>query len=149
MKRFAAVAIASGLTILALAAHYAPNAFAFDDEKERVRIFDRDSVVFGRTYSEWNAAWEQWAASISTSNHPLFDNGDCSVGQSGPVWFLGRKFIAVGGSGSYVNVVRDCNVPVGKGLYVAIYNAEDSALETTTPGVNQVPQIGDLRAITA
>ena len=106
-------------------------------------------MIYGRTYSDWNAAWRQWADSIPTANHPVFDNGDCSVGQSGPVWFLGRKFVAVGGTGSYDNVVRDCNVPAGKTLYVDIYNAEDSVHEESTPGPSRVIQMGDLRAVTA
>jgi hypothetical protein len=149
MKRFAVVAIVSALAVLALAVQYIPNVFAHDDDRERVKIFDRDSVVYGSTYSDWNAAWQQWADSIPTANHPLFDNGDCSVGQSGPVWFLGRKFVAVGGTASFDNIVRDCNLPAGKALYVAIYNAEESALEETTPDLSLVPQIGHLRAITA
>lgn len=149
MKRFAVGAIVLGLAVLALAVQYIPNVFANADDRERGKIFDRDSVVYGKTYSEWNAAWQQWADSIPTADHPLFDNGDCSVGQSGPVWFLGGKFVAVGGTGSYDNVFRDCNVPAGKALYVAAYNAEDSALEQATPGLNQVVQIGNLRGITA
>jgi hypothetical protein len=133
----------------ALAVQYMPNVFPKDDDRERVKIFHRDSVVYGRTYRDWNAAWQQWADSILTAKHPLFDNGDCSVGQTGSVWFLGRKFVAVGGTGSFDNVVRDCNVPAGKALYVAIYNAEDSALEETNSGFSHPIQIGDLRAVTA
>lgn len=150
MKRFGVVAIVSGLAVLALAMQYIPNVFAhgYEFEREGIRIFDRDSVVYGRTYSEWNAAWQQWATSIPTANHPLFDNGDCSVGQSGPVWFLGRKFVAVGGVATG-NAVRNCSVPAGKALYVAVYNAEDSALEETTAGLGHPAQIGELRAITA
>lgn len=148
MKRFAAVATASVLTFLVLATRYTPGVFAQGDERKAEKILDRDSVIHGRTYSEWNAAWQQWAASIPTANHPLFDNGDCSVGQSGPVWFLGRKFVVNGGPDDYNHVVRDCNVPSGKALYVAIYNAEDSTLEENALGRSQV-QIGDLRAATA
>jgi hypothetical protein len=147
MKGFAVVAAVSGLAVLTLAVRWMPNVFANDNDRERGKIFDRDSVVYGRTYSDWNAAWQQWADSIPTANHPLFDNGDCSVGQTGPVWFLGRKFVAVGGAANFDNVVRDCNVPAGKALYVAIYNAEDSVLEQPTTG--PPIQIGDLRAITA
>lgn len=147
MKRFAVVAIILGLAVLALAVQYIPKVFAHDDDRERGKIFDRDSVVYGRTYSEWNAAWQQWADSIPTAKHPLFDNGDCSVGQSGPVWFLGGKFVAAGGTASFDNIVRDCNVPAGKALYVAIYNAEDSVLEETS--FSQFTQIGELRAVTA
>lgn len=149
MKGFAAVATASTLAVLALAVQYMPNVFAKDNDRESTRILDRDSVVYGRTYSEWNAAWQQWADSIPTAKHPLFDNGDCGVGQTGPVWFLGGKFVAVGNTANFDNIVRDCNVPDGRSLYVAIYNAEDSALEETNSGLSHPIQIGDLRAVTA
>jgi hypothetical protein len=147
MKYFATVAAISGLAVLTLAAQYMPKVFANDGDRDRGKIFDRDSVVYGRTYSEWNAAWQQWADSIPTSQHPLFDNGDCSIGQSGPVWFLGGKFVPVGGT-AVNNVLRDCSMPTGKSLYVAVYNAEDSALEETNTGLAQPAQIGDLRDIT-
>lgn len=154
MKRFAIVAIVCGLAVLAPIVRHIPSVFAHDNEREEVKIFDRDSVVYGRTYSEWNAAWQQWADSIPTVSHPLFDNGDCSVGQAGPVWFLGRKFVVLNTPGNFSNVVRSCNVPAGKALYIAIFNAEDSLLEESTPG-SQTPgpapltQIGELRAVTA
>lgn len=144
MKRFAIVATAC-LTVLALAV----SIFGNDRDKERDKIFDRDSVVYGRTYSEWNAAWQQWADSIPTAIHPLFDNSDCGTGQTGPVWFLGRKFVAVGSTGTFDNVVRDCDVPEGKALYVAIFNAEDSILEETRPSFTRPIQISDLRGTTA
>src|SRR5208337_1677970 len=88
MKRILVVAIVLGLAVLAVPSVMARDA---DDPK----VMDRDSVAYGRTYSEWSAAWQQWALSIPVANHPLFDNGDCSVGQSGPVWFLGGKFCAL------------------------------------------------------
>jgi hypothetical protein len=56
-------------------------------------VIDRDSIAYGRTYSEWSAAWEQWVYSIPASRHPLFDNGDCGTEQSGPVWFLGGSSV--------------------------------------------------------
>jgi len=108
-------------------------------------VLDRDSIVFGRSYADWSAAWEQWAFSIPTASHPLFDHGDCSTGQSGPVWFLGGKFCANNDpTCGTSNVVRTCKVASGKALYVAIFNSEDSALED--PGN---PQIAGLRAFTA
>jgi hypothetical protein len=110
------------------------------------KVIPPDWVAYGRTYSEWSVAWEQWADSIPVANHPLFDNGDCSVGQSGPVWFLGGKFCASGATNCGTsNVVRSCNVPAGKALYVAVLNAENSALELNDPKV----QIQDLRSMNA
>lgn len=110
------------------------------------RVINPNSVAFGATYSEWSARWWQWALSIPVTNHPLFDNGDCSVGQTGPVWFLGGKFCATDATNCGTNnVVRSCQVPAGKALYVAVLNAENSALEWNDPKA----QIAALRAASA
>jgi len=92
------------------------------------KVIATDSAAYGRTYGEWSAAWWQWAFSIPVASHPLFDNGDCSVGQSGPVWFLGGKFCATGAicSGS---ATRSCVVPASKALFFPVINVEDSAPE--------------------
>jgi hypothetical protein len=137
MKRILAVAIVLVLAVLAV-----PSVMA-------QKVIPRDSVAFGRSYSEWSAEWEQWADSIPVANHPLFDNGDCSVGQSGPVWFLGGKFCANGASCSFTGVVRSCNVPAGKALYFPVFNGEDSALEESVvehPGDETFQQIATMRS---
>ena len=85
-------------------------------------VIPADSVIYGRTYSEWSAEWWQWALSIPVATHPLFDKGDCSVGQSGPVWFLGGSFASN-------TDVRSCTVPAGKMLFFPILNGEDSDVE--------------------
>ena len=113
-------------------------------------IINPNSVVYGRTFSEWDAAWQQWAYSIPVANHPLFDNGNCSVGQSGMVWFLGGKFCTNTDPqcGHYNNVQRSCTVPRGKFLYFPVDNAEDSALEESVaehPGDVNYQQIGYMR----
>jgi hypothetical protein len=113
-------------------------------------VVSPNSVAYGRTFSEWSAAWEQWAYSIPVDQHPLFDNGDCSVGQSGPVWFLGGKFCANGTNCSYTGVVRSCRVPSGKALYFPVLNGEDSALEESTaehPGDESWQQINAMRSM--
>ncbi len=131
MKRIVIIAIVLGLTVLAV-----PSVMA-------QLVIPPSSVAYGRTYSEWSAAWQQWALSIPVVNHPLFDNGDCSVGQSGPVWFLGGKFCAINTPGCGTNkVVRYCSVPAGKALYIPVLNAEWSVLEMNDPKF----QIADLRS---
>jgi hypothetical protein len=113
-------------------------------------IIDPNAVVFSKTFSEWDAVWQQWAYSIPVSNHPLFDKGSCSVGQSGPVWFLGGKFCGNDEPGcSVTDVQRSCTVPKGKFLYFPVWNGEDSALEEDIaehPGDPYYQQIGYLRA---
>ena len=130
MKRLVLLAIILGLALL-----FVPSTLAQG-------VIPPDSVAYGRTYSDWSAAWQQWALSIPVANHPLFDNGDCSVGQSGPVWFLGGKFCALNNPNCGTsNVVRSCAVPRGKALYIPILNVEWSALEMNDPKF----QITDLR----
>ena len=110
MKSIVVIAIVLGLAMLAV-----PSALA-------QLVLPPDSVVYGRTYGEWSAEWWQWAFSIPVATHPLFDKGDCSVGQSGPVWFLGGSFVSN-------KDVRSCTVPAGKMLFFPILNGEDSNVE--------------------
>jgi hypothetical protein len=114
-------------------------------------IIDPNTVLFSKTFSEWDAEWQQWAFSIPEAKHPLFDHGDCSTGQTGPVWFLGGKFCAVNeGACSYTGVQRNCAVPRGKYIYVPVWNAEDSALEekmSEHPGDESYQQITGLRSL--
>lgn len=112
------------------------------------RVFDRDTVPYGRTYGEWDAAWQQWAYSIPVENHPLFDKGDCSVGQSGPVWFLGGKFCGNNETCDLASVIRSCTIPHGKAIYLPALNGEDSVLEESVvenPGNPDAQQINFLR----
>lgn len=142
MKRITVMAI-----VLAFAVLVVPAVMA---QSVGPKVIKPDSVVFGRTYSEWSAAWEQWSYSIPVAQHPLFDNGDCSVGQSGPVWFLGGKFCANNASScSFTGVVRTCNLPSGKALYFPVFNGEDSALEESVvehPGDETYQQIATMRS---
>ncbi len=134
MKRILVIAIVLGLAVLAV-----PSAMA-------QWVIPSTSVAYGRTYSEWSGAWQQWALSIPVVNHPLFDNGDCSVGQSGPVWFLGGKFCALNNPNcGTTHVVRSCSVPAGKALYIPVLNAEWSVLEMNDPKF----QLADLRGLAA
>jgi hypothetical protein len=146
MKRFLVVAIVLAVAVLAVPSVMAQS---LEPQNPGPKVIDRDSVAYGRTYSDWSAAWEQWADSIPVAEHPLFDNGDCSVAQSGPVWFLGGKFCANGANCSFTGVVRSCNVPSGKALYIAVFNGEDSALEESVvehPGDETFQQIATMRS---
>src|SRR3989442_11320192 len=59
-----------------------------------------DATVGGLTYGQWSAKWWQWAFSVTT-----FD--DCTVNQSGQMWFLAGTT-----DGTIAN--RNCNVPPRK-----------------------------------
>lgn len=68
---------------------------------EQPKVYSKNSVVSDRTLADWSAAWRQWADSMPATKHPLFDTESCDEGNSGPVWFLGGRFCAVG--------INDCN----------------------------------------
>jgi hypothetical protein len=105
-------------------------------------VIPRDSVAFGRTYSDWAAAWWQWALSISATAHPLFDTADCGTGQTGPVFFLGGKVCASNApSCTPGSATRSCTVDTSKGfkaLFFPVVNTEDSGLEESRPS-SQTP----------
>jgi hypothetical protein len=112
--------------------------FAQDQDNSAI---PRDSVAFGRTYSELTAAWWQWMLSIPATAHPLFDTtADCNTGQTGRVFFLGGKFCATSGPPCNAGSAdRTCTVPAGKALFFPVVNIEDSTLEESRPS-SQTPQ---------
>ncbi len=125
-----------GAVLIALAILLVPGAMAQNGVYPKV--FEPNSVVYGHTYAQWSAAWWQWAQSIPASAHPLFDTADCSVGQSGPVWFLGGQFGSTVPStasarrpkaAATTTVERRCTIPLGKAIYFPIANISDSAPE--------------------
>jgi hypothetical protein len=135
-----------GGIVLALAALGSSPISSRADDPPGPKVIQRDSVAYGRTYGEWSAAWWQWALSLPVASHPLFDNGDCSTGQSGPVWFLGGKFCQTGTKCDASAAKRSCSLPAGKALFFPVVNTEDSTLEESTlPGGNPNATIVDLR----
>jgi hypothetical protein len=73
------------------------------------------SRPFGKSYSQWAAAWWQWAVQTPAANHPAL-GGPCSSGQSGSVWFVGVNF--AGGERS-----SSCTVPTGTALYLQLISS--------------------------
>jgi hypothetical protein len=151
MKKTCLILVLLLVGALTLAAQSMPGANNSNAKHPNVLdyVVNPDSVVFSRTFSEWDAEWQQWAYSIPVARHPLFDNGDCTVGQSGPVWFLGGKFCANADPNcNTTNVQRSCTIPYGKYIYFPVDNAEDSALEESVnehPGDMNYQQIGYMR----
>jgi len=102
-------------------------------------VLSPDRTHYGKSYAQWSAAWWQWALAIpvhsppfsSRVNHPLVDltGVQCSVGQSGPVWFLGGAFFQAGMPGSSSIVRNSCTVPPSKALFFPLLNGECSTLE--------------------
>ena len=72
----------------------------------------------GLTYGEWSAKWWQYAVGVTDPN------ADCTVNQTGPVWFL-----AGAPSSNGQPVPLSCSVPAGKAIFVPVINAEWSTNE--------------------
>ncbi len=81
----------------------------------------------GKSYSQWAAAWWQWALQTPAQNHPAL-GGPCSTGQSGHVWFVGVNF-----SGDGVPLARSCTVPSGTALFVPLISSFASAFLNEPP----------------
>ncbi len=81
---------------------------------------------FGKTYSQWSAAWWQWAYGVRVPVNPLLDTtgASCGAGQRGPVWFLAGVFNVTGTA-----VRNQCVVPAGKAIFFPVLNAECSNVE--------------------
>ena len=83
----------------------------------------------GKTYAEWSAAWWQWLIPIPSdaSQYPFNAQygPECGNGaNAGDVWFLVGFFAPPGNP-----TVRTCQIPVGKALFIPIYNTECSTVE--------------------
>jgi hypothetical protein len=58
---------------------------------------------------------------------PCSTKGDCTVGQTGQVFFLGGKFCSTGDTSCNATTAkRQCKVPSGKNLFFPIVNSVDS-----------------------
>jgi hypothetical protein len=119
--------ITLGLLAVVVASQWQTAALA-DDGGKNSAIRPPGEATFDKTNAQWSEAWWQWCFSLHTANHPLFDTGDCSVGQSGKVWFLGGSFA------SSDPVVRDCTIPKGTYLFFPILNfwADNTGCPNTT-----------------
>jgi hypothetical protein len=79
-----------------------------------------NSPPSGVTFGKLNASWWQWFFSVPASKNPgLAADGavDCSVGQSGNVWFLAGQFQGRGSD------THSCTIPAGKTLVIPLINS--------------------------
>ena len=93
---------------------YDPGAQARD---HRALIAPIDTNPEGQTYGRWAAQWWQWALGVPAAVNPLPDTTgeNCAQRQVDNVWFLA-------GSISSAPVVRACEVPAGKSLFLPLIN---------------------------
>lgn len=104
---------AAGVALIALALLILlPPPMAAADRNLNPTLLPPGATPYGQTYGEWSADWWVWASSASVEEHPLLE-GDCSWGQSGPVWFLGGTFTGE-------PTTRTCTIPPGKAIFFPI-----------------------------
>ena len=72
------------------------------------------SSAYGHTYAEWSERWWLWYIPQTATSNAI---ADCTLGQSGEVWFLE----AFGST---------CTVPAGKALFFPVVDVECSNLES-------------------
>ena len=70
----------------------------------------------GRSYGELTAAWWQWIYSHNQVQQTQQGAVNCSLGQSGPIWFL------AGSPTGTTAYVRSCTVPHSKALFFPVLN---------------------------
>lgn len=96
---------------------------------EKVRVFPPGSLPYGKSYSQWAAAWWQWAYSFPAgeNSNPVQDptGALCHLGDIGPVHFLAGTFGQT--------AVRHCTVGAGQALFFPIINT----------GWINIPELGD------
>ena len=104
------------LVVTTLLLGTASSVLAGGGNEHKAQVFPPQSHPYGHSYSEWSAAWWQWAYSIPVGVNPILDSTgeNAAVGQDGPVWFLAGNY---GGE-----TVREVSVPAGKALFFPIMN---------------------------
>jgi hypothetical protein len=134
--------VTSGVSVLALAATSNIRAQTLNPG-----VLDPTNTYEGKTYAYWSAAHWQWVYSLPTDEHPLFDTGDVSVGQTGDVWFLGGTYTTTTDTNGviYGTAVRDCTIPQGKALFFALIDAESSTAEGN--GTNYAELLANSQAL--
>lgn len=80
------------------------------------------SRAYGKSYSQWSAAYWQWLFAQPLEDHPGNDTPDFDVtaGQSGRVWFL---------TGPFGTIEREATIPAGTALFISLINVDASTLE--------------------
>ena len=79
----------------------------------------------GKSLGAAHVAWWQWALSLPLSTHPLNPDANltCATGQVGKQWYIGQAANSGG------TVTRDCTIPSGTQLVVAVANIACTTLE--------------------
>lgn len=116
-----------------------------DDPGADPGVLPPGASPYGASYEDWAGQWVEWAYSMPTTMHPLFDSADCSEGQSGNVWFLGGTFQAAETEpGEVLGAAdRECTIPSGTALFFPVLNT----INTWSLEDQPTPTEDELRAV--
>jgi hypothetical protein len=115
-------------------------------------VVDPSSTVDGASYATWSAGWWQWVQKTpvhtnGTVTHPLLTEGnvDCSIGQSGNVWYIGAGWQGQPSS----PISRSCTVPANTYLFAALDYSwwDNSACNGQQPTTYTTAQLRGLAAV--
>lgn len=123
-------AAAVGVTAVVTVGIAASPAVAARKAPPTAGVVSPSSTVQGRTYAQWSAAQWQWTLEQqNVADSPVVDPNpgtaaqpepvDCTLGQSGTVWFLAGTTFLQGYSTAY----RSCSVPAGVYLFFPVIDA--------------------------
>lgn len=109
-------------TIVSLSVASSVFADGHEGKAKGPHIYPPQSRPFGKSYSEWHAAFWQWALARPLEGHPFVDSPefDFSAGQSGKVWFVGAP------DGP---LTRKATIPEDTALFITVRDVETSTLE--------------------
>lgn len=78
----------------------------------RPEVVPTSSVIAGRSYPEWEAAWSRWRLALASAS--AAPRGRCiAADQHGPVWFLSVDEIPVGNTYVVRHETMACTIPPG------------------------------------
>ena len=126
-----------------------PSAVAKAPAKNIPGVAPISSKPGGKSYSEWAAAWWQWALQTPATNHPAI-GGPCSSGQAGNVWFLGVNFDPTDDPPG--GLTTSCTVPTGTSIFLPLINSaffaflNDPPAERTEDFMRAVAECTDFSA---
>ena len=122
--------VAAAVLLTAMAISTTPAVALAQSTKPTPGVIPPWAHAYGRTYSQWSAAQWQWTLeqpnvpsspvvdpNPGTVSHP--EAVDCTLGQSGKVWFLsGITFLQ-----PYTAAYRTCSVPAGVALFFPVIDS--------------------------
>lgn len=143
--------VAAAVLLTAMAISTTPAVALAQSTKPTPGVIPPWAQAYGRNYSQWSAAQWQWMleqqnvpsspvveSNPGTASHP--EAVDCTLGQSGKVWFLsGITFLQ-----PYTAAYRTCTIPAGVALFFPVIDSWEDNL-SCSPGLPTTKTGDELR----